>query len=251
MQLDFLEHLLSVPPLDDRVSNAGVLIGQSRLPIELVRNRRAKRYIIRLLANLVLRVTIPKGGSKKEALRFISENLIWIEKQYQSHRLKHSFATASPLSNEIALLYQGRMVRFHSLSNGQMKFIRFANLLIPKNHEDHDNDKETVENFLLHLAKSSLTERTLQLADKHFLQPKRISIRNQKTRWGSCSNSGTISLNWRLIQVPAFVRDYVILHELAHLKFLDHSPHFWNHLGKLCPNLNAAESWLKEYSQQV
>ena len=251
MQLDFLEHLLSVPPLDDRVSNAGVLIGQSRLPIELVRNRRAKRYIIRLLANLVLRVTIPRGGSKKEALRFVSENLIWIEKQYQSHRLKHSFATASPLSNEIALLYQGRMVRFHSLSNGQMKFIRFANLLIPKNHEDHDNDKETVENFLLHLAKSSLTERTLQLADKHFLQPKRISIRNQKTRWGSCSNSGTISLNWRLIQVPAFVRDYVILHELAHLKFLDHSPHFWNHLGKLCPNLNAAESWLKEYSQQV
>ena len=251
MQLDFLEHLLSIPPLDDRVSNAGVLIGQSKLPIELVKNRRAKRYIIRLLANLVLRVTIPKGGSKKEALRFISENLIWIEKQYQSHRLKHSFATASPLSNEIALLYQGRMVRFHSLSNGQMKFIRFANLLIPKNHEDHDNDKETVENFLLHLAKSSLTERTLQLADKHFLQPKKISIRNQKTRWGSCSNSGTISLNWRLIQVPAFVRDYVILHELAHLKFLDHSPHFWNHLGKLCPNLNAAESWLKEYSQQV
>ena len=251
MQLDFLEHLLSVPPLDDRVSNAGVLIGQSRLPIELVRNRRAKRYIIRLLANLVLRVTIPRGGSKKEALRFVSENLIWIEKQYQSHRLKHSFKSASPLSNEIALLYQGRMVRFHSLSNGQMKFIRFANLLIPKNHEDHDNDKETVENFLLHLAKSSLTERTLQLADKHFLQPKRISIRNQKTRWGSCSNSGTISLNWRLIQVPAFVRDYVILHELAHLKFLDHSPHFWNHLGKLCPNLNAAESWLKEYSQQV
>ena len=251
MQLDFLEHLLSIPPLDDRVSNAGVLIGQSRLPIELVRNRRAKRYIIRLLANLVLRVTIPRGGSKKEALRFVSENLIWIEKQYQSHRLKHSFKSASPLSNEIALLYQGRLVPFHSLSNGEMKFIRFANLLIPKIHEAHDNDKETVENFLLHLAKSSLTERTLQLADKHFLQPKRISIRNQKTRWGSCSNSGTISLNWRLIQVPAFVRDYVILHELAHLKFLDHSPSFWNHLGKICPNLHAAESWLKEYSQQI
>ena len=115
MQLDFLEHLLSIPPLDDRVSNAGVLIGNSRLPIELVRNRRAKRYIIRLLANLVLRVTIPKGGSKREALRFVSENLIWIEKQYQSHRLKHSFASASPLSNEIALLYQGRLVPFLSL----------------------------------------------------------------------------------------------------------------------------------------
>ena len=251
MQLDFLEHLLNIPPLDNRVNNAGVLIGQSRLPIELVRNHRAKRYIIRLLANLVLRVTIPRGGSKKEALRIVSENLKWIEKQYQSHRLKHSFKLANPLSNEIALLYQGRLVPVNCLTTNEMKFIKFADLLIPKNHKVLDNNKKTVENFLFHLAKSSLTERTIQLADKHLLHPKRISVRNQKTRWGSCSNSGTISLNWRLIQVPAFVRDYVILHELAHLKFLDHSSFFWSHLSNLCPNLHAAESWLKDYSQQV
>lgn len=251
MQLDFLEHLLNIPPVDNRVSNAGVLIGQSRLPIQLVRNQRAKRYIIRLLANLVLRVTIPRGGSKKEALRFVSENLLWIEKQYQSHRLKHSFKLANPLSNEIALLYQGRLVPVHTLVKDEIKFIKFAVHLIQKNHKDYENDKKTVENFLFNLAKLSLTKRTTQLAEKHLLHPKRISIRNQKTRWGSCSNSGTISLNWRLIQVPAFVRDYVILHELAHLKFLDHSPFFWSHLSNICPNLSAAESWLKDYSQQV
>ena len=91
MQLDFLDNLLSIPPLDERVSQNEVLIGQSKLPLDIVRNRRAKRYIIRLLPELVLRVTIPRGGSKREALRFVSENMIWIEKQFQSHRLKNSF----------------------------------------------------------------------------------------------------------------------------------------------------------------
>ena len=251
MQLDFLENLLSIPPLDERVSNAGVLIGQTRLPLDIVRNRRAKRYIIRLLPELVIRVTIPRGGSKREALRFVSENLIWIEKQFQSHRLKNSFKSANQLSNQAALFYQGRLVPFASSSNIDTKFIRFADLCIPKNNMDQENYKETIDSFLFGLAKSTLIEKTQQLASKYGFQPNRISIRNQKTRWGSCSNSRTISLNWRLIQVPAFVRDYVILHELVHLEYLDHSPSFWKRLNRLCHNLQAAESWLNEYSQQV
>ena len=251
MQLDFLENLLSIPPLDERVSNAGVLIGQTRLPLDIVRNRRAKRYIIRLLPELVIRVTIPRGGSKREALRFVSENLIWIEKQFQSHRLKNSFKSANQLSNQSALFYQGRLAPFASSSKTVTKFIRFADLCIPKNNIDQENYKETIETFLFGLAKSTLTERTQQLAKKYCFQPNRISIRNQKTRWGSCSNSRTISLNWRLIQVPAFVRDYVIMHELVHLEYLDHSPPFWKRLNELCHNLQAAESWLNEYSQQV
>ena len=251
MQLDFLENLLSIPPLNERVTNNEVLIGQTRLPLNIVRNHRAKRYIIRLLPELIIRVTIPRGGSKREALRFVSENLIWIEKQFQSHRLKNSFKSVNQLSNQSAIFYQGRLVQFASESNIESKFIRFANLCIPKRNIDQENYKETIETFLFGLAKSTLTERTQQLANQHCFQPNRISIRNQKTRWGSCSNSRTISLNWRLIQVPAYVRDYVILHELAHLEFLDHSPQFWKRLNNLCHNLKAAESWLNEYSQQV
>lgn len=251
MQLDFLDNLLSIPPLDERVSQNEVLIGQSKLPLDIVRNRRAKRYIIRLLPELVLRVTIPRGGSKREALRFVSENMIWIEKQFQSHRLKNSFKAANQLSGQTAIFYQGRLVSFNSSPNKDMKFVRFADLCIPKNEIHENNTKETIENFLSGLAKSTLVQRTKELAHKHGFQPKRISIRNQKTRWGSCSNSGTISLNWRLIQIPAFVRDYVILHELVHLEYLDHSSMFWDRLGKLCHNHQAAESWLKEYSQQV
>ena len=73
----------------------------------------------------------------------------------------------------------------------------------------------------------------------------RVSVRNQKTRWGSCSRKGTISLNWRLIQAPEFVRDYIILHELAHRWQMNHSDKFWREVERLSPDYLTAEQWLK------
>ena len=78
---------------------------------------------------------------------------------------------------------------------------------------------------------------------------RRVSVRNQRSRWGSCSRRGTISLNWRLIQTPVFVRDYVILHELAHLRQMNHSARFWREVARLCPDFQIAEAWLKRHSK--
>jgi predicted metal-dependent hydrolase len=78
---------------------------------------------------------------------------------------------------------------------------------------------------------------------------KRVTVRNQKTRWGSCSSRGTISLNWRLIQTPDFVRDYIILHELAHLRHMNHSARFWQEVKRLCPDLATAKQWIKVHRQ--
>ena len=75
-----------------------------------------------------------------------------------------------------------------------------------------------------------------------------MTVRNQRSRWGSCSRRGTISLNWRLIQAPVFVRDYLILHELAHLKEMNHSRRFWREVARLCPDFAQAERWLKEHA---
>jgi hypothetical protein len=74
-------------------------------------------------------------------------------------------------------------------------------------------------------------------------------VRNQRTRWGSCSRRGNISLNWRLIQTPPFVRDYICLHELAHLRQMNHSERFWSEVARLCPDYLHAEKWLKQNSR--
>lgn len=73
----------------------------------------------------------------------------------------------------------------------------------------------------------------------------RVTIRSQRTRWGSCSPSGRISLNWRLVLMPDSVRDYVLLHELTHLVHLDHSRRFWRELERVCPWHREARAWLK------
>jgi predicted metal-dependent hydrolase len=88
----------------------------------------------------------------------------------------------------------------------------------------------------------------LELAARHGLTVRRITVRSQKSRWGSCSRRGTISLNWRLVQAPGFVRDYLVLHELAHLREMNHSRRFWGEVARLCPDYREAERWLKQHS---
>jgi hypothetical protein len=95
-------------------------------------------------------------------------------------------------------------------------------------------------------AASELPARLFELAGIHGFAVTSVSVRNQRTRWGSCSPSGRISLNWRLVQVPTAVRDYVLLHELAHLRHLNHSARFWRELARLCPHHAEARRWLRQ-----
>jgi predicted metal-dependent hydrolase len=91
-----------------------------------------------------------------------------------------------------------------------------------------------------------LPDQLRRLAARHGLHVSRISVRNQRSRWGSCSPSGHICLNWRLILMPDGVRDYVLIHELMHLRRLDHSRHFWRLVEHACPGHADARRWLRE-----
>lgn len=102
-----------------------------------------------------------------------------------------------------------------------------------------------VERELRDRAKRELPARLLELAALHGLTVTRISVRNQRWRWGSCSRKGRICLNWRLVQMPDSVRDYVMIHELMHLKRMDHSPKFWKLVAGACPDFKSARAWLR------
>lgn len=74
----------------------------------------------------------------------------------------------------------------------------------------------------------------------------RITIRNQRTKWGSCSSKGNLNFNCVLMLAPEWVRDYIVVHELCHLKQMNHSKQFWAEVGHVCPNYKEAKAWLKE-----
>jgi hypothetical protein len=162
-----------------------------------VRHRWARRYILRVLDDGTLRVTLPRWGSKREAQAFVERSEAWIAKQ-------------------------------------RMKRDAMPPVVRPDEPE------------LRKRAAKELPVELLALAGVHGITVTRISIRNQRSRWGACSASGSITLNWRLILVPPFVRQYVMIHELMHRRELNHSRRFWRHVAAACPDYDEARRWLIE-----
>src|SRR5438876_6664034 len=100
-------------------------------------------------------------------------------------------------------------------------------------------------------ARQELPPRLLALARDLGLQVPKVTVRNQRWRWGSCSPDGHICLNWRLVIMPGWVRDYVLIHELMHLRRLDHSKRFWTLVAQACPVYQDARRWLREHGRSL
>jgi predicted metal-dependent hydrolase len=122
-------------------------------------------------------------------------------------------------------------------------------LRVRAERELREREPRTTNRELLSRAKKELPPRLLELAARHGLAVTRISIRNQRWRWGSCSRGGHICLNWRLMTMPEEVRDYVLIHELMHLKRMDHSPQFWKLVAEAYPGYKEARAWLRAASR--
>jgi predicted metal-dependent hydrolase len=174
--------------------------------VMFVRHRRARRYILRVLHDGSLRVTVPRWGAKREAHAFVEANRGWIERQRALLRFNRREAPALDAAAEAALRKR---------------------------------------------AQRELPQQLLALAAEHGITVRHISIRNQRTRWGACSPSGTITLNWRLVQTPDFVREYVLIHELMHRRELNHSRRFWRHVAAACPRMAEARAWLKHEGKML
>jgi predicted metal-dependent hydrolase len=111
--------------------------------------------------------------------------------------------------------------------------------------------RPVVEAHLRAAAARELPPRCLALAAETGVTVARVSVRNQRSRWGACSSRGVITLNWRLIQMPAPVSDYVIFHELSHLKQPNHSRRFWREVEAVCPAWREAERWLRRHGKEI
>jgi predicted metal-dependent hydrolase len=223
-------------------------VGAGQVRLRLAPNRRARRYVLRLLPGGLARVTIPRGGSAAEARRFAERNVSWLERQLLRQAAQPVLPKSWLAGTEI--LFRGETVRLEPGGNGETGVICFGGETVRVKSPGTDV-RPDVERHLWRLAARELPPRVLELAALHQLPVRRVTVRNQRSRWGSCSRRGTVSLNWRLVQTPPFVRDYLILHELAHLKEMNHSHRFWREVTAMCPAFRQAESWLKNHRELV
>ena len=235
-------------PLAPQAAPGVIEIHSNLLPVIYRRHPRARNYLLRLNANRAVVVTVPRGGSLAFAREFVASRRAWLEKQW---RLLESRRVPPPvLRAGMDVLFRGRLSRLEEETAEAGCIIRFDNQSISL-PEPQENLRPAVEAHLQRLAVEELPRLAAELARKHEAPLRRVVVRNQKSRWGSCSCKGTISLNWRLIQVPDSVRDYIILHELMHLRQMNHSRRFWAEVERVCPDYRAAEEWLKKNSAQV
>jgi predicted metal-dependent hydrolase len=230
------------PRPSHQLSSACLTVGSRLVPVQFVRHRRARRYILRIKGGTCARVTIPRGGSKAEALAFVKRQESWIERQILKYQ--EQIALDKSWRHETEILFRGQRVRLNL--DPETGRISFAGQIV-NTGERHLNDlRPWVEAHMKQVALQELSPRVFEMAERHCLTVRRVVVRNQRSRWGSCSSRGTISLNWRLIQTPELVRDYLIIHELMHLREMNHSPRFWRHVEAAFPRFAEAEKWLRE-----
>ena len=221
----------------------GLTIGSRQVPLLMVRNIRARRYLLRVRPDGTARVTIPRHGTACGALQFAERNRDWIERQLASALLAPP--AASPWLVGGQFLFRGELVNLEAFGPEHVRFAT-ETVKVPDLQLDL---RPILERHLRHLAARELPEKVMHHAGVFGLKVRRVAVRNQKSRWGSCSTTGTISLNWRLIQTPPFVCDYIILHELAHLRHMNHSARFWREVEKLYPDYPRAKKWLSDHRQ--
>jgi predicted metal-dependent hydrolase len=185
-----------------------------------------------------LRLTVPRGASIEGGVRFAEGQASWIAEEWE-----RAATERAPWRAGTMVWYRGE--RRPIESDGA------ALVLGPVRVADDTSVRPRIEAALRRLAADELRARAEELTRRTERRVARISIRNQRSRWGACSSRGVITLNWRLIQMPPEVADYVILHELAHLAHPNHSRRFWREVEALCPWWRDSERWLRQHAREL
>ncbi|HEY1847885.1 MAG TPA: SprT family zinc-dependent metalloprotease [Opitutaceae bacterium] len=206
------------------------------------RSATARNYRLSLSRDGVAIATVPMRGSMREAQRFVDRNQEWLERARKRHRLRPRVAASWPLGTTI--LWRGQFLEIRAAAAGERPAVCLGSdvFRVPATGGDL---RAVLEARFARLAKVELPARTWELAAETRMNVTRVSVRSQRSRWGSCTVAGVVSLNWRLILTPDAVRDYIILHELMHLREMNHSARFWECVEAVCPAWRDAESWIK------
>lgn len=219
-----------------------VVFDKAMYLVRLRRHRQARRYTLRIqAATREVVLTMPPRGTVKEAREFAQKHGGWI-----AARLGR-LPEAAPFSPGETVPLRGvshRIVHRRG-ARGTVWTEKGQNgeaLLCVAGDAPHVNRRVT--DFLKREAHRDLDVASRHYAEAAGVKVKRVTVRDQSSRWGSCSTTGVLSYSWRLILAPSFVLEYLAAHEVAHLIEMNHSPRFWRLVNRLCPSVDRAKVWL-------
>ena len=221
------------------------LSGATEPEVRFVRSVARRHYRLTLRRDGAAVATIPRRGSEREARRFVEQHRAWLERARARQQARPRSAERVDSRHDRTLA--GRERSRYARRRGRAAAVVCLGADVFRVPRLDGDLRPALEAQFARRARIELPARAWELAAETGIEIKRVIIRNQRSRWGSCSAGGTISLNWRLVQTPDFVRDYIIYHELMHLREMNHSARFWARVEAVCPAWRAAERWLKRH----
>lgn len=227
------------------------LILDKDLSIEVVRTKRRKTASIKIIDGLVQAI-VPDQLSDARVEELIQKRTPWIRRKLREQSQAVTPKPKEYVSGE-SFTYLGRNFRLKVLRGNDREVKLKGGYLevgLPKKSKDGDIRNALVEWYESH-ALERLIEKTNRYAGIMGVSPNSISVRDYKSRWGSCSSKGEISYNWRIIISPHHIVDYVVVHELCHLKHPNHSPAYWKSVKREISDYEVCRQWLKEQGSSL
>ncbi|MBC6438492.1 MAG: M48 family metallopeptidase [Rhodobacteraceae bacterium] len=218
-----------------------VLDGDPPVIVTLRRSGRTRRFLLRVsCADGRVSLSLPVWAAEAEALAFLEKREPWLRRQLAN--------VAAPCYPRIGgtLPIAGVLC---PIRPGTCRVARFLDGVIEV--PDTPQLAPRIGALLQSLAREQLTTASDHYAQKLGRQPRRITLRDPRTRWGSCSARGDLMYSWRLVMAPPEVLNYVVAHEVAHLAEMNHSPRFWTVCGQLFPRQHAPRAWLKSHGAEL
>jgi predicted metal-dependent hydrolase len=221
--------------------------------VEVRRHPRARRLTLRVSrTRRAVIVTLPEQCDIGEAGSFLHRHIDWVRERLGSIPDAVPFVDGAtiPLRGEphaIRFTGVGRRVAPVSLHEAR------AESAFPVLHVagDRAHAPRRLREWLQDQARRDLDGCVGRHAQRLGLRPKRIVVRDQTSRWGSCSTTGVLSFSWRLVLAPARILDYVAAHEVAHLAEMNHGPRFWALVARTMPDMDEAKRWLQVYGMDL
>ena len=203
------------------------------------RSERARRIRVTVDAARGVQVVLPRRAAEREAAAAVRELGPWIHRRVGELRR----AQASVAARGDTLPYLDQTLVVHPESGRSRCHRRGEALLAPEGPERD----AAIERWYRHAARTEIAARLDRACSLAGLEYERLTIRGQRTRWASCSPTRAMSFNWRLLLAPEAVLDYVVWHEVCHLRVMDHSPRFWSLLESFCPDYRTHKDWLRRH----
>jgi predicted metal-dependent hydrolase len=209
------------------------------IPYNIRRSDRARRIRVNVDVVRGVELVLPRRATEREAQAAIRELSPWIERRWQ----EVARARAALAVRGDTLPYLGQVLGLVAEPERSRVHRRGDTLLVPEGVQA----RPAIERWYRRRAHDEVSERLERACATAGVRYTRLTIRGQHTRWASCSRSGAMSFNWRLLLAPEPVLDYVVWHEVCHLTVMDHSPRFWRLVARHCPDHREQSAWLRRH----